>query len=433
METGYRDSGLKMNERKYERGDEIYSSSENYFPRSYLPTGYFSRSRPPAENIPPSYSSYGYLPHSLHSAGLDNPPKDMEMTPRDRGLPPQSVLYIVGDINGNGNNSFLANGQQQNQIYHDQQQTDNDEEPPKPRKVWWYTVCRVVSAILIILNVTSDWLQYADMEDPIENTKNALGITVNNCTNSQELVSGDVANHFTIAGTVIAFLQVVNIVYQIVQNHRLDPIVAIPDHLDERTEVFLVTTFIEIPQNFLLFRYEKTICLECGVKWDSNIKRFVNGLVAWLSSIWRYITNVKVSSDKKKNGGCCKNPCQKCADCCGNCIKKFCTGLLKCLCPCCCCCFDCKTFFPCCCCSIICKKGSCYTECCCNGDCCKGNSNEPSILANLAALPTTLYTFLYIARVMKPFCSLSGIYQYYKIAPIFINEVIISWFWDKIF
>ncbi|XP_062622266.1 uncharacterized protein LOC134283804 isoform X1 [Saccostrea cucullata] len=428
-----------MDDRQYERRGEIYSASNTdsgaFFPRSLLPTGYFSGSHQPAENNPTSYISPGYYPHGIQSAVLNNPPGNIEMTPRDRGLPPQSMVYMVGHVNENRNNAFPS--YEQNQVYSNQQQTDITEEPPKPRKVWWYTVCRVFSAILIILNVTSDWLQYADMEDPIENTKNTLKITVNDCPNSQEFDSGEVANqylYFTIAGTALAFLQMVNIVYQIIQNHRLDPTKEIPNHLDERTEVFLVTTFVEIPQNFLLFRYEKLICLECVVEWDSkNIKRLINGLVAWVSSIWRYITNVKVTSGNKKNGGCCTNPCQKCGDRCGNCIKKFCSGLLECLCPCCCCCIDCKTFFPCCCCSIISKKGSCYTECCCNGNCCKGDHNEPSILAKLAALPTTLYTFLYIARVMKPFCSLSGIYQYYKIAPIFINEVIISWFWDKIF
>ncbi|XP_062573532.1 uncharacterized protein LOC134235417 [Saccostrea cucullata] len=371
-----------------------------------------------SENVPSNYYLPGYVPQSLPSTESNRPPVNMQMTHRDRGLG-QTSVSAVEDIH----ESILPYGQRRNQIDHNQEQED-EEKPPKPRNVWWYTVCRVFSAILIILNVTFDWIEFTDMEDPIEDNDKYC---------KEEFDSGEVANQFLyvcIAGTILAILQMVNIVYQIVQNHRLDPTEEIPNHLDERTEVFLVTTFIEIPQNFLLFRYEKLLCLKCEVEWDSKTsKRFMNGLVDCLSSIWRYITNIKVSAGEKSDG-CCRNPCQKCGDCFGNCIKKFCNGLLKCLCPCCCCCFDCKTFFPCCCCSIISKNGSCYTECCCNG---KSSPNEPSILADLAAIPTALHVFLYTARTMKNFCSLSGIYSVYNIIPCFINDTIISWLWDKVF
>ncbi|XP_062573533.1 uncharacterized protein LOC134235418 [Saccostrea cucullata] len=479
IETRYRDTGLNMDGRQHGR-HEIYPGSGNHFSSGNVPSNYYlpgyvpqslpstESNRPPVNmqmtqkdrglgqtrvgpvedfhdsilpygqrrnqsdhnqeqededkpsklrNVPSNYYLPGYVPQSLPSTESNRPPGNMQMTHRERGLG-QTRVGPVEDFH----ESILPYGQR-NQIDHNQEQ----EEPPKPRNVWWYTGCRVFSAILIILDLTFDWIEYTDMEDPIEDDSNCQ---------KQEFDSEDVANQFLyvcIAGTILAILQMVNIVYQIVQNHRLHPTEEIPNHLDERTEVFLVTTFIEIPQNFLLFRYEKLLCLDCEVEWDSKtIKRFMNGLVACLSSIWRYITNIKVSAGDKSDG-CCRNPCQKCGDCFGNCIKKFCNGLLKCLCPCCCCCFDCKTFFPCCCCSIISKNGSCYTECCCNGNSCKNNPNEPSILADLAAIPTALHVFFYTARAMKNFCSLSGIYSVYNIIPCFINDTIISWLWDKVF
>ena len=212
----------------------------------------------------------------------------------------------------------------------------NAADEDKSRKVWWYTASRVFSDILIICNLVSDWLQVSDMDDLIGNVQDAIQDSFSKeiclkTVKEEDKYAAKLFLYFTIAGTVLAVGQLINIIYQIVQNHRLSADEKIPEYVDERTEVFFVNAFVEFPQSFLVCRIEKNLpvsCVQCGI--TINFKkfwRFMNGIASLASSFWRYLTHVNVSSDGLK--------CS-CSSLCGNCIK----DCLKCLCPCCCCCIE---------------------------------------------------------------------------------------------
>lgn len=134
------------------------------------------------------------------------------------------------------------------------------------------------------------------------------------------------------------------IIYQIVQNHRLPPDTDIRDWLDERTEVFLVNAFVKFPQTFLIHRHEENICFKCGTEISpKKIKSLLNGLSSIVSSIWRYLTHVKVSTGTSSsccNSFSCSKMCERCDTRCRNCLKSCLLDCIKCICPCCCCCIE---------------------------------------------------------------------------------------------
>lgn len=185
------------------------------------------------------------------------------------------------------------------------------------------------------------------MSDPIGDAKQEVknnikevcikNIKANEATSEQFL-------YFTIAGTVLAALQLANIIYQIVQNHRLPPDTDIRDWLDERTEVFLVIAFVKFPQTFLIHRHEENICFKCGTEISpKKIKSLLNGLSSIVSSIWRYLTHVKVSTGTSSsccNSFSCSKMCERCDTRCRNCLKSCLLDCIKCICPCCCCCIE---------------------------------------------------------------------------------------------
>ncbi|XP_052717787.1 uncharacterized protein LOC128189981 [Crassostrea angulata] len=374
-------------------------------------------------------------------------PENIEMGYMDRGLPhPETTLYYPAP-----NAQYIDRGsgiQQSNMQYQPgsaawntqvpftvqytpvgQQGSQEEKEEKKPRKRWWYTTSRVFSAVLIISSLVSDWLQYSDMDDPITYVKDKLSGKRVKIACSGELRE-DIKKqflYFTITGTVLAALQLANIIYQIVQNHRVPIDTDITDYIDERTEVFLVNAFVKFPQTFLIYRYEENICLSvtCGLD-RKKIKGILNGLSALASTVWRYLTHVKVSAG---NSCSCSNICERCAARCGNCIKSCLLGCIKCLCPCCCCCIDCKTFIPCCCMHVICKNSHMSTKCVCQGGSKTCDPKSSSILAELAGFPTTLVAFLYGLRVWKYTCTISISSD----VTTFVFETVIGYVWDKIF
>lgn len=309
-------------------------------PYFYHNHGHGNNNRSYPENMEIGYWNRGFLPDEAHRYPE---PREVHM---DRGFQPPNMPHHHGNHYPSVWNTQIQSNATQ---YPQTQQVDRSsqqEEEKKPRKVWWYTTCRVFSAILIILNLVSDWLQYSDMNDYLKLVQMKKSLPDKN---AKYCISEDTGEgiteqfmYFTIAGTLLALLQLANIIYQIVQNHRLEPDDEIRNYLDERTEVFLVNAFVRIPQNFLLHRLEKN-CIECGISWNSKIiKRFLNGLSALLSSVWRYLTNLKVSSGKSKTKCTfsCSELCGKCTECCGDCFKDCFKGCFKCICPCCCCCFE---------------------------------------------------------------------------------------------
>ncbi|XP_062577833.1 uncharacterized protein LOC134239687, partial [Saccostrea cucullata] len=132
--------------------------------------------------------------------------------------------------------------------------------------------------------------------------------------------------YFTIAGSVLSAFQLAKIIYQIVLNHKRDPAATIPDKIDGKVEVFFTTLFVEIPQNYLLLKYDNIICFNCEIEWNGKkIKRFLNGLSSELASVWRYITSskccdgsggvVKRKVQRSKRSDCC------CCSCCSGCCR----------------------------------------------------------------------------------------------------------------
>ncbi|XP_062582889.1 uncharacterized protein LOC134244652 [Saccostrea cucullata] len=133
-------------------------------------------------------------------------PENMEMSYEERGLPAvYSHQYPApGEMQmdrGPQPSLQLHQGYQHSAAWHTQvpfvvvPQPQHQQQPPqpeeeeekKPRKVWWYTTCRVFSAVLIILNLVSDWLQYSDMSDPVGDIKEILsGKKGNLCQRSKD-------------------------------------------------------------------------------------------------------------------------------------------------------------------------------------------------------------------------------------------------------
>jgi hypothetical protein len=331
-----------VHENTYHGGMNVthYHSAMGYRGPYYHPTqdhGHNTRNYP--ENMEMGYWNRGF---QHEEANRYREPGPLYM---DRGLPPPNPPHHPDFRRPLAWSTQMHHAPQSPQIQQGNQLSQDNEEEIKPRKVWWYTTCRVFSAILIILNIVSDWLQYSDISnisDTIHDVEELFKTKVKVCFHNEEL--GEQYMYFTIAGTVMAVLQLVNIIYQIVQNHRLKPQDQIPSYLDERTEVFLLNAFVRIPQNFILHRLEKD-CVQCGISWDAKtIKRFLNGLSALLSSVWRFLTNLKVSASDTKCTISCSEICAKCGKCFGDCLKDCLTecfrDCIKCLCPCCCCCIE---------------------------------------------------------------------------------------------
>ncbi|XP_022335985.2 uncharacterized protein LOC111132466 [Crassostrea virginica] len=323
------------------------------------------------------------------------------------------------------------------QNYPQTQLPTTKKEEIKPRKIWWYTTSRVFSALLIICNLVSDWLQAEGFDDPVSDAQDTIKdqLSGGNCTETTGKKKQNAANlflYFTIAGTVLAVGQLINIIYQIVQNHRLPADIKIPEYVDERTEVFFVNVFVEFPQSVILCRLEKNTpvqCLQCGITINSKkLWRFLNGLVSLASSFWRFLTHVNISSSRGRGSKCsCSSVFDKCAQRLGKCIKGCLLGCIKCLCPCCCCCIYCKTFIPCCCAYVICENCKCSTKSACMD--CKCGPGGPSFFSNLATLPTGLVTFVYIYRVLRYFCELEMTYFVFD----FLIDTVIGTVWDVAF
>lgn len=94
---------------------------------------------------------------------------------------------------------------------------ENDENPKlkKKRESKRVILTRIVSALFIVMDCVSDWMQWFDMKDPPLNV-NVTTIFDNsgkNCTDMEDIAHNYM--YFTIAGTAITLIQISNIIYQI--------------------------------------------------------------------------------------------------------------------------------------------------------------------------------------------------------------------------
>ncbi|XP_078336977.1 uncharacterized protein LOC144626574 [Crassostrea virginica] len=274
------------------------------------------------------YMDRGYLPRT----DPNSTPSETMITDRRTEISNEDIQFQQIGTTSNNSAPFTVQNYPQTQMH------TTEKKDQKPRKVWWYTTSRVFSALLIICSLVSDWLQAKGLNDPINDAQDTIKdlFLRKICTETTGEKDQNAAKqflYFTIAGTVLAVGQLVNIIYQIVQNHRLPADVKIPEYVDERTEVFFVNVFVEIPQSIILCRLEKNTpdhCLECGITINSKkFWRFLNGLVPLASSFWRFLTHVNFSSDSSKCS--CSGMCKKCTQR----IKDCFLGCIKCWCPCC--------------------------------------------------------------------------------------------------
>uniref|UniRef100_A0A8W8JUQ6 Uncharacterized protein n=1 Tax=Magallana gigas TaxID=29159 RepID=A0A8W8JUQ6_MAGGI len=367
-----------------------------------------------------AYKNMGYMDRGLHHprTPLNYPAPNAQYIDRGSDFPRSNMQNQSGSVALNTQAPLTVEYQL---VGEPKGQEENEEK--KPRKVWWYTTSRVFSAVLIIISLVSDWLQYLEMDDPIGEVQEKVKDTFmsKKCTKESTKDTASQFLYFTIAGTVLAALQLANIIYQIVQNHRTPIDTDIKDYIDERTEVFLVNMFVKFPQTFLIHRNEVNLCLGCGTGNSKQLKGFLNGFSSLASSIWRYVTHLKVSTCS------CSDMCKRCTTRCGLRIKNCLLGCIRCLCRCPAryCCPEIKNAYPCCFMHLFCSNFWMFTNCCCQ---CKKDSKKSSILAETASIPTSFVAFLYMLKVAKYFCmvQLSGLVT-------LVFESIIGFFWDKVF
>ncbi|CAC5393887.1 unnamed protein product [Mytilus coruscus] len=94
---------------------------------------------------------------------------------------------------------------------------EHDENPKltKKRESKRVILTRIVSALFIVMDCVSDWMQWFDMKDlPLNvNVTSKLDNSGKKCTDMEDITHYYM--YFTIAGTAIALIQISNIIYQI--------------------------------------------------------------------------------------------------------------------------------------------------------------------------------------------------------------------------
>ncbi|XP_063431633.1 uncharacterized protein LOC134714326 [Mytilus trossulus] len=207
-------------------------------------------------------------------------------------------------------------------------------------------IFRVISAILIIADCVSDWLQYYGIDttpldvllDPKGVVKGLFGSSpqASNQTCMSKSDVGDQFMYFTIAGTGGALIQLANIIFQIYSEVQYlkkkkqfseDNDGTPKKLLDGRTETLYSLLFIEIPQAILLLKYQD-VCLpslKARKKDKRRAKQFVkqrvlavvNGGIALLNNAFRYITCSKCCEEDIEDTTCgwCRVATEKYMDC----------------------------------------------------------------------------------------------------------------------
>lgn len=245
----------------------------------------------------------------------------------------------------------------------------SDDKPRKiPRSATRVILTRIVAAIFILFDCGSDWYQYFQMHNNqsdapdhynmsgYKNITNSKIVRISNCTDTEDITSKYM--YFSIAGSVIALIQVINIIYQIRcevlhrKNKSKEPNTRMgAKFLDGKTESFYNVLLIEFPQAVLLLLYQNACFSICDIDFSQNKKSLKkrlfaagSGSVAVVSNCWRYFTSLRCCDDdqkpSKKSGGgsccgaCCKCCCKYCCCCCYACFKSVKSCIDCCFCCC---------------------------------------------------------------------------------------------------
>ncbi|XP_071166722.1 uncharacterized protein [Mytilus edulis] len=277
-------------------------------------------------------------------------------------------------------------------IDEDQEESSEKKKRKTKRNSIRIIITRVFSAILVIADCVSDWLQYFEIIIPgLNEAKSDFEIIIpglneaksdfersfrsspqasnQTCTSKSDV--GDQFMYFTIAGTGGSLIQLANIIFQIYseveylkkkKNKQFseDNDGTPKKLLDGRTETLYSLLFIEIPQGILLMKYQDaclpSLSLKASKKYKRRVKQriyaVVNGGIALLNNAFRYITCSKCCEEDIEDTTCgwCRVAigkyieCFRCVVCsgsskakskkpCGKCGGK-CGGILPCFFPC---------------------------------------------------------------------------------------------------
>ena len=234
-------------------------------------------------------------------------------------------------------------------IDEDQEESSEKKKRKTKRNSIRIIITRVFSAILVIADCVSDWLQYfeiittpleiipglneakSDAERSLRSSPQASNQT---CTSKSDV--GAQFMYFTIAGTVGSLIQLANIIFQIYseveylkkkKNKQFseDNDGTPKKLLDGRTETLYSLLFIEIPQGILLLKYQDACLPSLSLKASKKDKRrvkqrilaVVNGGIALLNNAFRYITCSKCCEEDIEDSTCgwCRVACGKYIEC----------------------------------------------------------------------------------------------------------------------
>ena len=159
----------------------------------------------------------------------------------------------------------------------------------------------IISIVLIILDLTFDWIQYSELN----NTGN-YSIVAERRMKNVEFTFDCEGNEkdiqfifliFTVVGTVMTVLQILNILYQIYYEVKGVYVSKILVH--ETVETFLFLFFIELSQLLLIMGFFEECTLDCIIN-KTEIVIALNGLLSFSKIIWRFLTRWEYCTFRQK-------------------------------------------------------------------------------------------------------------------------------------
>lgn len=173
--------------------------------------------------------------------------------------------------------------------------TSEDVEKKEPylkrRKIFNLTK-HIISTILIVMDLTLDWIEYSAMNNTgnysinIQRDYKKIKYTVE-CENSGESIQV-IFLIVSVIGTVFSGLQIVNIIYQFYHELRMPRDKNLNKRLiHEYLEIF-PSLVIEVMQILLIMGFYGVCTLDCSIN-ISIILIALNGLVSILKLFWRFV------------------------------------------------------------------------------------------------------------------------------------------------
>ena len=159
----------------------------------------------------------------------------------------------------------------------------------------------IIAIVLIILDLIFDWIQYSEM-----NNRGNYSIVAEHRMKNVEFTFDCEGNGkdiqfifliFTVVGTAMTVLQILNIVYQIYYEVKGSHVSKILVH--ENVETFLFLFFIELSQLLLIMGFYETCTLDCIIN-KTEISITLNGLLSFSKIIWRFLTRWEYCTFRQK-------------------------------------------------------------------------------------------------------------------------------------